>query len=40
MDHHYGISVVNLSAELYQACQLLQRKEEQGHTITSSFEHS
>jgi len=35
---HYGISEENLSAELYQVRRLLQRKEEQGHTITSTKE--
>ncbi|KAI4797971.1 hypothetical protein KUCAC02_024726, partial [Chaenocephalus aceratus] len=36
MARHYGISEENLSAELYQVRRLLQRKEEQGHTITST----
>ncbi|KAK1906553.1 52 kDa repressor of the inhibitor of the protein kinase [Dissostichus eleginoides] len=38
MARHYRISEENLSAELYQVRRLLQRKEEQGHTITSTKE--
>ena len=38
MARHNGISEENLSAELYQVRRLLQRKEEQGHTITTTKE--
>lgn len=38
MARHYGVSEENLSAELYQVRRLLQRKEEQRHTIHSTKE--
>lgn len=38
MAHHYGITDENLSAELHQVRRLLDRKKEQGHTVSTTLE--